>query len=71
MSDFESIDIAKAYLRATHHASSGKHSIVYRVRRDVRIVTAESDLEDHQVMNVLKVIPNHFLRVFGCTVEND
>lgn len=50
------------YLRPTHHAGSGKHGVMDRVRLDVAAATHEVDLDHNQVVNVVKVLTNALFR---------
>jgi hypothetical protein len=58
-------------VRAAHHASTSKHSIVDRVCGNVSILTLEDDLDHNEVMDMLQIISNCFLCMSRTTVEND
>ena len=58
-------------LRATHHASSSKDGVVYRIGRYASIATIEGNFNDSQIVDVLKVITNGRLGVLGTRVADD
>lgn len=60
-----------SYSRATHHASTGKHGIVYRVCGYMCILTIKRNFDNDQVMNVLKVITNGLFGMLWATIQDD
>jgi hypothetical protein len=57
-------------VQPTHHASPGKHGIMHRVGAYVAVATVKVYFNDHQVVDVLQVVPNCFLGVFCATAAN-
>jgi hypothetical protein len=49
-------------LRATHHASASKHSIMDGIGRNISILATEADLDYNKIVDMLEIVPDE---VFG------
>lgn len=58
-------------LRATHHASSGIHGIVDRIRLDVAAAAHEVDLDHYKLVDVVKIFTNAFFRKSRIATADD
>ena len=60
-----------SYLQSAHHAGSGKHCVVDRIRRDIGIVLVERNFNHNEIIDVLQIITNSLLGVLWMAVTND